>query len=172
MERPIAPFLLVADHSSPPFQQHAVTMNMGYLPTMGRYSAEEWQERIDKYRSKRRHRNFNKRIIYAYWKRLADGWARVNGRFDSRTNDGGGEGVAVDDTPLLLNPNNNIDATEAMTTAMPEWWPQMQVELDNREEEMLCTSGVNDLHLCDTKKIEMFAAYLDVSSMDLSAYLQ
>ncbi|KAF0890181.1 hypothetical protein E2562_038536 [Oryza meyeriana var. granulata] len=40
--------------SSSPFQEAVVGR--------GRYSAEERRERIDKYRSKRRHRNFGKRI--------------------------------------------------------------------------------------------------------------
>ncbi|KAL5206817.1 hypothetical protein ABZP36_035026 [Zizania latifolia] len=168
----MAPFLLVADRSSPPFQQRAVTVNRGYLLAVGRYSAEERRERIDKYRSKRRHRNFSKRITYAGRKRLADGRVRVNGRFASGTKDGGGEEVSADDTPSLLNPNNDITASEARTTAVPEWWPEMQVELANREEEMLCAGIVNGLHLWDANKINMFTSYLGVSSMDLYAYMQ
>lgn len=39
--------------SSPPFH---------FLQLQGRYSAEERRERIERYRSKRSHRNFGKRI--------------------------------------------------------------------------------------------------------------
>ncbi|KAL5231881.1 hypothetical protein ABZP36_030657 [Zizania latifolia] len=171
MERPMASCVPVVDRSSPLFQRRVEIVNRGYLPAVGRYSVEERRERIDKYRSKRRHRNFSKRITYACRKRLADGQARVNGRFTSRTNDGGGEGAMTDDTSLPLNPNNDIDVAEAMTTVVPEWWPEMQVALVNKEEEM-CVGGMNGVHLCDADQIEMFAAYLGIFPMDLYAYLQ
>ncbi|KAG8050831.1 hypothetical protein GUJ93_ZPchr0009g2122 [Zizania palustris] len=168
----MTPFLLVADRSSSPFQQRAVAVNRGDLLAVRRYSAEERQEHINKYRSKRRHRNFNKRITYVGRKRHADGQARVNGCFASGTKDNGGEEVSVDDTPSLLNNNNDITATEAMTTTVPEWWPEMQVEVANREEDLLCAGIVNDLQQWDANKIDMFAtSYLGVSSMDLNAYL-
>ncbi|RVW43249.1 hypothetical protein CK203_096025 [Vitis vinifera] len=48
---------------------------------VGRYSAEERKERIDKYRAKRTQRNFNKTIKYACRKTLADSRPRVRGRF-------------------------------------------------------------------------------------------
>ncbi|XP_010259973.1 PREDICTED: two-component response regulator-like APRR1 isoform X2 [Nelumbo nucifera] len=46
-----------------------------------RYSAEERKERIERYRSKRNQRNFNKKIKYACRKTLADSRPRIRGRF-------------------------------------------------------------------------------------------
>ncbi|KAI3461493.1 hypothetical protein Pfo_018156 [Paulownia fortunei] len=46
-----------------------------------RYSPEEKRERIDRYRSKRNLRNFNKKIKYECRKTLADTRPRVRGRF-------------------------------------------------------------------------------------------
>uniref|UniRef100_A0A0D3HH33 CCT domain-containing protein n=1 Tax=Oryza barthii TaxID=65489 RepID=A0A0D3HH33_9ORYZ len=68
--------------SSPPFH---------FLQLQGRYSAEERRERIERYRSKRSHRNFGKRITYACRKRLADERARVKGRFVSSS--GGNDNI-------------------------------------------------------------------------------
>ncbi|KAH7667733.1 CCT domain-containing protein [Dioscorea alata] len=48
---------------------------------VGRYSAEERKERIERYRSKRNQRNFQKKITYACRKTLADSRPRVRGRF-------------------------------------------------------------------------------------------
>ncbi|KAI3453740.1 hypothetical protein Pfo_010403 [Paulownia fortunei] len=48
---------------------------------VGRYSAEERKERIDRYRAKRTQRNFNKTIKYACRKTLADNRPRIRGRF-------------------------------------------------------------------------------------------
>ncbi|CAM0955111.1 unnamed protein product [Alopecurus aequalis] len=48
---------------------------------VGRYSAEERKERIERYRSKRQQRNFHKKITYACRKTLADSRPRVQGRF-------------------------------------------------------------------------------------------
>ncbi|KAL0408168.1 UNVERIFIED_CONTAM: Zinc finger protein CONSTANS-LIKE 4 [Sesamum radiatum] len=54
-----------------------------------RYSAEERKERINRYRSKRTQRNFNKTIKYACRKTLADNRPRIRGRF--ARNDEAGE---------------------------------------------------------------------------------
>ncbi|XP_058086621.1 uncharacterized protein LOC131233824 [Magnolia sinica] len=48
---------------------------------VGRYSAEERKQRINRYRNKRNQRNFNKTIKYACRKTLADSRPRVRGRF-------------------------------------------------------------------------------------------
>lgn len=56
---------------------------------IGRYSAEERKERIDRYKAKRTQRNFNKTIKYACRKTLADSRLRIRGRF--ARNDEGGE---------------------------------------------------------------------------------
>ncbi|KAJ4969695.1 hypothetical protein NE237_002794 [Protea cynaroides] len=45
------------------------------------YSAEEKKERIQRYRTKRSQRNFNKKIKYACRKTLADSRPRIRGRF-------------------------------------------------------------------------------------------
>ncbi|KAA8549542.1 hypothetical protein F0562_001440 [Nyssa sinensis] len=46
-----------------------------------RYSPEEKKEKIERYRSKRNQRNFNKKIKYACRKTLADSRPRIRGRF-------------------------------------------------------------------------------------------
>ncbi|OMO67608.1 hypothetical protein CCACVL1_20419 [Corchorus capsularis] len=46
-----------------------------------RYSPEEKKERIERYRTKRNLRNFNKKIKYACRKTLADSRPRIRGRF-------------------------------------------------------------------------------------------
>ncbi|KAK6271907.1 hypothetical protein POUND7_008990 [Theobroma cacao] len=46
-----------------------------------RYSPEEKKERIERYRSKRNLRNFNKKIKYVCRKTLADSRPRIRGRF-------------------------------------------------------------------------------------------
>ncbi|WCJ41151.1 CCT motif family protein [Euphorbia peplus] len=46
-----------------------------------KYSPEEKKERIERYRTKRTQRNFNKKIKYACRKTLADSRPRVRGRF-------------------------------------------------------------------------------------------
>ncbi|XP_008463852.2 zinc finger protein CONSTANS-LIKE 1 isoform X1 [Cucumis melo] len=51
-----------------------------------RYSPEEKKERIERYRTKRNQRNFNKKIKYACRKSLADSRPRIRGRF-ARYND-------------------------------------------------------------------------------------
>ncbi|KAH6783308.1 hypothetical protein C2S52_008267 [Perilla frutescens var. hirtella] len=56
---------------------------------VGRYSAEERKEKIDRYRAKRTQRNFNKTIKYACRKTLADTRPRIRGRF--ARNDEAGE---------------------------------------------------------------------------------
>ncbi|KAL1551935.1 zinc finger protein CONSTANS-like isoform X2 [Salvia divinorum] len=56
---------------------------------LGRYSAEERKDRIDRYRAKRTQRNFTKTIKYACRKTLADTRPRVRGRF--ARNDEAGE---------------------------------------------------------------------------------
>lgn len=48
---------------------------------VGRYSAEERKERVERYRLKRHQRNFTKKITYACRKSLADSRPRVKGRF-------------------------------------------------------------------------------------------
>ncbi|KAL6640630.1 hypothetical protein ACP70R_021753 [Stipagrostis hirtigluma subsp. patula] len=128
-----------------------------------RYSAEERRERIEKYRSKRNHRNFQKKITYACRKTLADSRPRVKGRFARNDNDPAADyaeleasdahraaaatGIDHSESP----PVNNIPA------AVPEWWPAMQEALIDDDLD-------NTDNLCDD---EMLAAYLGVSSITL-----
>ncbi|KAJ4977885.1 hypothetical protein NE237_008665 [Protea cynaroides] len=58
------------------------------------YSAQERKERIEKYRSKRSRRNFNKKIKYACRKTLADSRPRIRGRF--ARNEEIGESIQTD----------------------------------------------------------------------------
>ncbi|XP_068667771.1 two-component response regulator-like PRR1 [Aristolochia californica] len=64
---------------SPLGHEHCGLLDHG--TKVGRYSAEERKERIERYRSKRNQRNFNKKIKYACRKTLADSRPRVRGRF-------------------------------------------------------------------------------------------
>ncbi|KVH88475.1 zinc finger protein CONSTANS-LIKE 3-like [Cynara cardunculus var. scolymus] len=62
-----------------------------------RYSPKEKQERIERYRSKKTQRNFDKKIKYVCRKTLADNRPRIKGRFarndeiERTNNQGGGE---------------------------------------------------------------------------------
>ncbi|KAK9103687.1 hypothetical protein Sjap_020941 [Stephania japonica] len=71
----------------------AVTEEGGFK--VRRYNAEERKQRINRYRSKRTQRNFNKTIKYACRKTLADSRHRVRGRF--ARNDETGEIPKVSD---------------------------------------------------------------------------
>uniref|UniRef100_A0A0E0F172 CCT domain-containing protein n=1 Tax=Oryza meridionalis TaxID=40149 RepID=A0A0E0F172_9ORYZ len=117
---------------------------------VGRYSAEERRERIDKYRSKRNQRNFDKKITYACRKTLADSRPRVKGRF-ARNSDDDAAAAAAAQVEVSPATNNNV----------PEWWPAVQEALARQEQE---AAG---LHLCDTADDDLLAAYLGVSSIDL-----
>ncbi|KAF9598457.1 hypothetical protein IFM89_027890 [Coptis chinensis] len=66
-------------HSESPLSHEACAIEA--MNKIGRYSAEERKERIERYRSKRNQRNFNKKIKYACRKTLADSRPRIRGRF-------------------------------------------------------------------------------------------
>ncbi|CAO2166935.1 unnamed protein product [Urochloa humidicola] len=76
---------------------------------VGRYSAEERKERIERYRVKRNQRNFNKKITYACRKTLADSRPRVKGRFarNGEADAEGDEREASDVTYDYCCGNNN-----------------------------------------------------------------
>uniref|UniRef100_A0A0D9XN21 CCT domain-containing protein n=1 Tax=Leersia perrieri TaxID=77586 RepID=A0A0D9XN21_9ORYZ len=119
---------------------------------------------------------FNQNITYHYAcrKRLADGRARVKGRFVSNSGSGGNEDdIAAHEPPsmtsTLVNNNDNSDAAATRMVPVPEWWPEMQEGLACRDEIEISMS-VN-LHLCDANDMELIAAYVGVSSIDLCAYL-
>ncbi|OVA09966.1 CCT domain [Macleaya cordata] len=61
--------------------QHENCIGHEGMKKVGRYSAEERKERIERYRSKRNQRNFTKKIKYACRKTLADSRPRIRGRF-------------------------------------------------------------------------------------------
>uniref|UniRef100_A0A0E0L3K7 CCT domain-containing protein n=1 Tax=Oryza punctata TaxID=4537 RepID=A0A0E0L3K7_ORYPU len=67
----------------PPFSGDICSQEVGgpFSQKVGRYSAEERKERIERYRVKRQQRNFHKKITYACRKTLADSRPRVQGRF-------------------------------------------------------------------------------------------
>ncbi|RLM87645.1 hypothetical protein C2845_PM04G00860 [Panicum miliaceum] len=112
-------------------------------PAPGRYSAEERRERIDKYRSKRNQRNFQKKITYACRKTLADSRPRVKGRFARN---------AGDCTEADAD-HHHVQQQGAAAPPPPrsEWWPAAQQEDD-------ASIDLDD---------DMLAAYLGVSSISL-----
>ncbi|KAK3006833.1 hypothetical protein RJ639_015527 [Escallonia herrerae] len=67
--------------SESPLSNESSSIIEGLSSKACRYSPEEKKERIEKYRSKRNQRNFNKKIKYACRKTLADSRPRIRGRF-------------------------------------------------------------------------------------------
>ncbi|KAE8725314.1 Detected protein of confused Function [Hibiscus syriacus] len=68
--------------STPSTMEDSINSSMEESPfKVGRYNAEERQEKILKYKAKRSQRNFNKTIKYACRKTLADTRPRIRGRF-------------------------------------------------------------------------------------------
>ncbi|CAO2840013.1 unnamed protein product [Amaranthus hypochondriacus] len=68
-------------HLGSPLGNESTSIIIEGMTKACRYSPEEKKERIEKYRSKRSQRNFNKKIQYACRKTLADSRPRVRGRF-------------------------------------------------------------------------------------------
>ncbi|XP_008659054.1 zinc finger protein CONSTANS-LIKE 5 isoform X2 [Zea mays] len=127
-----------------------------------RYSAEERRERIDKYRSKRNQRNFQKKITYACRKTLADSRPRVKGRF-ARNGGDYTEADAVADHHVLGAAHQSESESESpATAATPEWWPAVQEELP-----AVAAAGINLAEFCADDD-EMLAAYLGVSSISIA----
>ncbi|OEL17525.1 hypothetical protein BAE44_0021456 [Dichanthelium oligosanthes] len=127
----------------------------------GRYSAEERRERIDKYRSKRNQRNFQKKITYACRKTLADSRPRVKGRFARNAGD------YTDADADHHHAQQAAAATpQSESEAVPERWPAAQQEALVATEEDELSAGTNLLDLCADDD-DMLAAYLGVSSISL-----
>ncbi|EAY97054.1 hypothetical protein OsI_18976 [Oryza sativa Indica Group] len=152
--------LPVSSRQQPPSSDHSPTEEE--LPrataAVGRYSAEERQERIEKYRSKRNHRNFERKITYACRKTLADSRPRVKGRFarNSTTGDAAdgsqSTGLAeVVSSPLATTNAMCNDDDDGGSGDLPEWWPAMKEALARQEDD----------------DEDLLAAYLGVSSINL-----
>ncbi|XP_073009194.1 uncharacterized protein [Typha latifolia] len=92
---------------------------------VGRYSAEERKERIERYRCKRRQRNFHKKITYACRKTLADSRPRVRGRFARN-----GEAEVVENSH-----NYECRSYNGILEDNEEWWRPMEAPLVTDEEE-------------------------------------
>ncbi|PUZ43354.1 hypothetical protein GQ55_8G002100 [Panicum hallii var. hallii] len=116
-------------------------------PAPGRYSAEERRERIDKYRSKRNQRNFQKKITYACRKTLADSRPRVKGRFARNA----GDGTEADADHHHVQQQGAPAPPPPRSESESEWWPAAQQEDD-------ASIDLDD---------DMLAAYLGVSSISL-----
>uniref|UniRef100_A0A0E0A0E8 CCT domain-containing protein n=1 Tax=Oryza glumipatula TaxID=40148 RepID=A0A0E0A0E8_9ORYZ len=88
----------------PPFSGDICSQEVGgpFSQKVGRYSAEERKERIERYRVKRQQRNFHKKITYACRKTLADSRPRVQGRF-ARNAETEADAVAGLDTEVYGN---------------------------------------------------------------------
>ncbi|KAF0933930.1 hypothetical protein E2562_020844 [Oryza meyeriana var. granulata] len=144
------------DGASLPVSSHQPPSPSGHLPpeeklptaAVGRYSAEDRRERIEKYRSKRNHRNFDKKITYACRKTLADSRPRVKGRFARNSAGDGDCSLSKEAEVLSPPPPPNTMCNE--DDDMPEWWPAVQEALARQEEDD-----------------DLLSAYLGVSSINL-----
>ncbi|KAF7071833.1 hypothetical protein CFC21_077075 [Triticum aestivum] len=142
---------------APPFRRVLSNGDLGALPpapataAAGRYSTEERRERIEKYRSKRNQRNFQKKITYACRKTLADSRPRVKGRFarnvdyDAVTDQP--EFTAAEVSSMMSEANAVVgaaDAASSSSSSMPEWWPAMQGALAMEDDELyIAVSSIN-----------------------------
>ncbi|KAF7058240.1 hypothetical protein CFC21_065344 [Triticum aestivum] len=143
---------------APPFRHVLSTGDLG-APTpapaaaaAGRYTTEERRERIEKYRSKRNQRNFQKKITYACRKTLADSRPRVKGRFARNVDDDAvadqPEFTAAEVSSMMSEANVVVGATDAAasssSSSMPEWWPAMQGALAMEDDELyIAVSSIN-----------------------------
>uniref|UniRef100_A0A0E0ML47 CCT domain-containing protein n=1 Tax=Oryza punctata TaxID=4537 RepID=A0A0E0ML47_ORYPU len=151
--------LPVSAHQPPPSSGHHMLPeeDLPRVTSVGRYSAEERRERIEKYRSKRNHRNFDKKITYACRKTLADSRPRVKGRF--ARNSGAGDVADVSQStelaevvsPLAATINTMCNDDDNDGGGVPEWWPAVQEALERQED----------------ADEDLLAAYLGVSSINL-----
>ncbi|KAK8950181.1 hypothetical protein KSP40_PGU014522 [Platanthera guangdongensis] len=128
---------------------------------IGRYSAEERRERIERYRNKRNQRNFQKKIIYACRKTLADSRPRVRGRFARN-------GEAEHETEAEAeSTENSFDGWNPYGLAIDmsgaggggDFWKKMQAALETTDEE---ESGYDE---------DLWASFESVITMNLSGGL-
>ncbi|KAF7064885.1 hypothetical protein CFC21_071097 [Triticum aestivum] len=141
---------------APPFRHVLSTGDLGAPPpaaaAAGRYSTDERRERIEKYRSKRNQRNFQKKITYACRKTLADSRPRVKGRFARNVDDDAvadqPEFTAAEVSSMMSEANVVVGAVDAAASSsssnMPEWWPAMQGALAMEDDELyIAVSSIN-----------------------------
>ncbi|XP_042455505.1 uncharacterized protein LOC122040234 [Zingiber officinale] len=101
-----------------------------------RYSAEERKERIDRYRSKRNQRNFQKKITYACRKTLADSRPRVRGRFAKN----GDEKEMADMAAVNGHVGSGVNQNHAFGSG--DWWsPEAAMMAAEEEDELLYCDG-------------------------------
>lgn len=140
-----------------------------------RYSAVERRERIERYRSKRKRRNFQKKITvricfpiswlicihsftqpcisfcitlqYSCRKALADRRRRIKGRFAH---------AGEEDQKACLAETTDQGSSSSSGSAVPEWWPAMEEALARKEE----VDGITKLLRWD---YEMVASYLGLN---------
>ncbi|KAF7058239.1 hypothetical protein CFC21_065343 [Triticum aestivum] len=112
-----------------------------------RYSAVERRERIERYRSKRKRRNFQKKITYACRKALADRRRRIQGRFAQ---------AGEEDQKACLAETTDQGSSSSSGSAVPEWWPAMEEALARKEE----VDGITKLLRWDH---EMLVSYLGLN---------
>uniref|UniRef100_J3NCI4 CCT domain-containing protein n=1 Tax=Oryza brachyantha TaxID=4533 RepID=J3NCI4_ORYBR len=152
-------FLPISSHHPPaPLSGHLSPeeeLPKAAAAAVGRYSAEERRERIEKYRSKRNLRNFDKKITYACRKTLADSRPRVKGRFARNSGAGDADGSQSTELADVLSPPPPppppMNAMCNEEDDVPEWWPAVQEALARQEDD-------DD---------DLLAAYLGVSSINL-----
>ncbi|KAM0834150.1 hypothetical protein ACQ4PT_063816 [Festuca glaucescens] len=139
-----------SQQQQPPFRRVVSTGDVGALspaPAVAvRYSTEERRERIEKYRSKRNQRNFQKKITYACRKTLADSRPRVKGRFARNIDDMTEQtDFTAAEVSSMMNKSSDIIApADASSNSMPDWWPAMQGALTMEEDELyVAVSSIN-----------------------------
>ncbi|CAM0950602.1 unnamed protein product [Alopecurus aequalis] len=140
-----------SQQQQPPFRRVLSTGDLGApVPAVAaRYNPEERRERIEKYKSKRNQRNFQKKITYACRKTLADSRPRVKGRFARNVDDAVDQPeFTVAEVPSMMNETNVVVHATADAgsndSSMPEWWPAMQGALAMEEDELyLAVSSIN-----------------------------
>ncbi|KAJ1273649.1 hypothetical protein BS78_05G001000 [Paspalum vaginatum] len=163
---PSPPLLLVPPPHDSRQLQSEEEQSCRAAPPPVRYSAEERRERIDKYRSKRNQRNFQKKITYACRKTLADSRPRVKGRF-ARNAAGDytdADAAAAADHVAAAQVQAAAESPHALvdlpTPALPEWWTPSVQELP---------SSINLADLCAADDDDdILAAYLGVSSISIA----
>uniref|UniRef100_A0A0D9WHH1 CCT domain-containing protein n=1 Tax=Leersia perrieri TaxID=77586 RepID=A0A0D9WHH1_9ORYZ len=119
----------------PPISGDICSQEVGgpFSQKVGRYSAEERKERIERYRVKRHQRNFHKKITYACRKTLADSRPRVQGRFARNADtENEAEAVAGPETEVYSNGyecptfnaliNSNSNSSSGYDNSQSQWW--------------------------------------------------